>query len=111
MTPKHGYVIIPSLQVVHNLSICLCELNSVGQIIDSCLVGDNERLLLNQALLLDDSMDESFKDFESCKGMLMGFDIRSIDHRIATIEELTNISSIVLPKYKLATWVQFFEST
>jgi len=40
----------------------------------------------------------------------MGFDSRSLDQGIASVEEFADISAKVLLEHKLAAWVHFFIS-
>lgn len=79
-----------------------------GGVSNSGLVRNAERLFFHIGLALEDSNDETFKNFEGVGRVMMRLDPRPLHQRVASIEELADVAAIVLAQGKLATRVHLF---
>ena len=59
-------------------------------------------------MILEHADDEAFQDFQSVGRVMMRLDSRSLDERIATVEEFADVSTIVLSEDKLTARVKPF---
>ena len=59
-------------------------------------------------LILEHSNNKALQNFQGLCRVMVWLNTRSLDQRVASIEELAHISAIVLLEHKLASWMHFF---